>query len=235
MRFVSHSLVLLLFVAVSQAQDSNPVTDKNFVPIKDIVNVVQTSLDVVKAQLQKTDPQLKTAEFDFQTVSTKDLTGGIFASIVTVQAEHKNIATRETDFVYSVPDKQAALSKLQKLKSQHYDLRMETDCTQDIVSMVTCLWNKLNQTTDPEQIAQTLPGAIVAAAQAARDVSKVRNSAGVDLTHRQFVIILTYQVNNSFTAGADPSSLISVGPQAKFSDETDRTQTLKLTFEDPSK
>src|ERR1700719_4401646 len=111
MRFVSHSLVLVLLLAVSQAQDSSPVTDKNFVPIKDIVNVVQTSLDVVKAQLQKTDPQLKTAEFDFQTVSTKDLTGGLFASIVTVQAEHKNIATRETDFVYSVPDKQAALSR----------------------------------------------------------------------------------------------------------------------------
>jgi hypothetical protein len=101
--------------------------------------------------------------------------------------------------------------------------------------MVTCLWNKLNRTTDPEQVAETLPGAIVAAAQAARDVSRVKNSAGNDLSHRQFVIILTYQVNSSFSAGVDPSSLISVGPQAKYSGETDRTQTLKLTFEDPTK
>jgi hypothetical protein len=232
---LSFALLLLLVPSASQPQDNNPITDKNFVPIKDIVKVVETSLDVVKAQLQKTDPQLKTAEFDFQTVSTKDVTGGLFASIVTVQAEHKNIATRETDFVYSVPDKQTALLKLQKLKSQHYDFRLETDCTQDVVSMVTCLWNKLNRTTDPEEVAETLPGAIVAAAQAARDVSRVRNSTGSDLTHRQFIITLTYQVNNSFSAGADPSSLISVGPQAKYSGETDRTQTLKLTFEDPTK
>ena len=237
MRLMSLSLALCSFLLplVSQAQDNNPVTDNNFVPIKDIVKVVETSLDVVKAQLQKTDPQLTTAEFDFQTVSTKDASGGLFASIVTIQAEHKNIATRETDFTYSVPDKQTALLKLQKLKSQNYDLRLETNCTQDLVSMVTCLWNNLNKTTDPEQVAETLPGAIVAAAQAARDVSSVKNSAGADLTHRQFTIILTYQVNNSFSAGADPSSLISVGPQAKYSGETDRTQTLKLTFEDPKK
>ena len=52
---------------------------------------------------------------------------------------------------------------------------------------------------------------------------------------RGFTIILTYQVNNSFSAGADPSSLIPVGPQLKFSEETDRTQTLKLTVEDPTK
>jgi hypothetical protein len=225
----------LVFPVPGHAQDNGPVTDKSFVPIKDIVSIVETSLDVVKAQLQKTDPQLKTAEFDFQTVSTKDTTGGLFASIVTVQAEHKNVATRETDFIYSVPDKQTALLKLQKLKPQHFDLKLETNCTQDVVSMVTCLWNKLNKTTEPEKIAETLPGAIVAAAQAARDVSRVKNSSGVDLTHRQFVITLTYQVNNSFSAGADPSSLISVGPQLKYSGETDRTQTLKLTFEDPTK
>lgn len=235
--------LMSLFVALcslvrplaSRAQDNNPMTDNNFVPIKDIVKVVERSLDVVKAQLQKTDPQLKTAEFDFQTVSTKDATGGLFASIVTIQVEHKNIATRETDFVYSVPDKQTALLKLQNMKSQHYDLKSETNCNQDIVSMVTCLWNSLHKTTDPEKIAETLPGAIVAAAQAARDVSRVKNSTGTDLTHRQFVITLTYQVNNSFNAGADPSSLISVGPQAKYTGETDRTQTLKLTFEDPTK
>ncbi|SRR6266478_618215 len=232
---LSFALLWLLVPLASQAQDNNPVTDKNFVPIKDVVKVVETSLDVVKAQLEKTDPQLKTAEFDFQTVSTKDATGGLFASIVTIQVEHKNIATRETDFIYSVPDKQTALLKLQKLKSQNYDFKLETNCTQDVVSMVTCLWNKLHKTTDPEQVAETLPGAIVAAAQAARDVSRVKNSGGTDLTHRQFVITLSYQVNDSFSVGADPSSLISVGPQAKYSGETDRTQTLKLTFEDPAK
>jgi hypothetical protein len=236
MHLISLSLTFLwlLVPSASQAQDNNPVTDRNFVPIKDVVKVVETSLDVVKAQLQKTDPQLKTAEFDFQTVSTKDATGGLFASIVTVQAEHKNIATRETDFIYSVPDKHTALLKLQKLTSQNYNFALETNCTQDVVSMVTCLWNKLHRTTTPEEVAETLPGAIVAAAQAARDVSRVKNAGGQDLSHRTFVITLIYQVNNSFSVGADPSSLISVGPQAKYSGETDRTQTLKLTFEDPT-
>jgi len=237
MRIMGSSLALCssLLIVAGQAQDHSPATDKNFVPIADIVKVVETCLDVVKAQLQKTDPQLKTAEFDFQTVSTKDVTGGLFASIVTIQAEHKKIATRETDFVYSVPDRQAALLKLRKLNPRHFDLKSETDCSDDIVSMITCLWNKFNKTTEPEKIAETLPGAIVAAVQAARDVSRVRNSTGSDLTQRQIVITLTYQVDNSFGAGVDPTPLISVGPQAKYGTEIDRTQTLKLTFEDPVK
>jgi hypothetical protein len=234
--------LILVPTTTAGASDDSPVTDKNFVPITDIVKVVETSLQVVQTQLQPTDPHLKSAEFDFQTVTTKDTTAGFFASIVTVQAEHKKVATREVDFTYSVPDKQKALLKLQslkrnlqRLKSNQYEARLGSDCTQDIVSLVKCLWNGLHQTTDPETIAETLPGAIVAAAQAARNVSSVKNAGGTDLNHREFTIILTYQVNNSFTAGADPSSLISVGPQLKFSDETDRTQTLKLTFEDPPK
>jgi hypothetical protein len=238
MRFARFLLALCLWLlpAVGLAKDDSPANDKSFVPIQDIVNVVETSLAAVQTQLQPTDPHLKSVEFDFQTVNTKDTTAGLFASIVTVQAEHKKIATREVDFTYSVPDKQKALLKLRSLNprfknlhSQTYDLMLESGCTQDLVSIIKCLWNRGKQTTDPETIAETLPGAIVAAAQAARNVSQVKNA-----THREFTIILTYQVNNSFNAGADPSSLISVGPQLKFSDETDRTQTLKLTFEDPT-
>jgi hypothetical protein len=237
MRLRCVSLVLCSFLnpLASQSQDSSPVTDKHYVPIKDVVRVVETSLDAVKAQLQDTDPQLKSAEFDFQTVVTKDASGGLFASILTVQAEHKSIVTRETDFTYSVPDKQTALMKLQRLKSHNFDLKMETNCTDDVVSMVTCAWNKithLGQPTDPETLTKNLPGAIVAATLAARDVSRVRNSTGHDLKHREFSIILAYQVDNSVSGGVDPSSLIPVGPQVKYSDETDRTQTLKLTFED---
>jgi hypothetical protein len=237
MRLLNVSLVLCFFwIPLSSQGQDNPVTDKNFVPIKDIVRVVETSLDVVKAQLQPTDPQLKSAEFDFQTVTTKDISGGLFASVVAIEAEHAKIATRETDFTYSVPDKDKALQKLQSLKANNFDAKLSKNCSQDLVSMVTCLWNNLNETTNPVQVAEILPASIVAAAQAARDVSRVRNSTGTtDLTHREFVIILTYQVKNSFAVGADPSSLISVGPKAKFSDEVDRTQTLKLTFEDPKK
>jgi hypothetical protein len=236
------TVCLSLVSTAGRAQDHSPVDAKNFVPIQDIVNVVETSLQTVQAQLQPTDPHLKSAEFDFQTVNTKDTTGGFFASIVTLQAEHKKIATREVDFTYSVPDKQKSLLKLQSLtprlqhlKSETYDLKMGSGCTQDIVSLIKCFWNGINQTTSPQTIAETLPEAIVDAAKAARNVSSVKNAGGTDLTHREFTIILTYQVNNSFNAGVDPSSLISVGPQLKFSDETDRTQTLKLTFEDPTK
>jgi len=235
------ALSLSLVSLAGRAQDNNPTTDKNFVPIQDIVKVVETSLQVVQTQLQPTDPHLKSAEFDFQTVNTKDTTGGFFASIVTIQAEHQKVATREVDYTYSVPDKQKSQLRLQSvephsqhLNSEYYQSKLGSACTQDLVSLIKCFWTRMNQTTDPETIAETLPGAIVAAAQAARNVSRVKNAGGPDLDHREFTIILTYQVNNSFNAGADPSSLISVGPQLKFSDETDRTQTLKLTFEDPA-
>lgn len=242
LRVFSFAGCLLLLPLSGQAQDNSPITDKNFVPIQEIVRVVETSLETVQAKLKPTDPHLKSAEFDFQTVNTKDATGGLFASIVTLQAEHKKIATREVDFTYSVPSAQKALLMLQNrrlqpfhLKSQYFESELGANCTQDLASLIECIWNRGNEATNPEKVARTLPEAIVAATKAARNVSRVKNAGGVDLTHRTFTIILTYQINNSFNAGADPSSLISVGPQLKFSDETDRTQTLKLTFEDPTK
>ena len=238
--FVSNLPAIQPLSHVGQAQD-NPNQANWFVPIQDVVKVVEQSLQAVQAQLEPGDPHLKSAEFDFQTITTKDVTGGFFASLVTLQAEHDKVKTREVDFTYSVPDQQHALLMLkrlehrsQHLKSDFYDAKLGTNCTQDVVSVIKCLWDKIHQTTTPEEISETLPGAIVAAARSARDVSQVTNSGG-DLCHRSFTIVLTYQVKNTLSGDADPSSLISVGPQLKFSNETDRTQTLKLTFEDSSK
>lgn len=243
MRLGRAILVLLLALSLSSSAQDNtpPENDSHFVPIKDIVGIVEVALDTVKTQMLPSDPQLKSAEFDFQTVGTKDTAGGIFASVVTIGVEHKKVTTQEADFTYSVPDKQTALLKLKtlktrlpKLKSHNYAMPLQSDCTQDLVSLVTCFWHRITTAANPEDIVETLPQAIVAAAQEARDVTKVKNALGHDASHRTFTIILNYQVANSFSGGADPSSLIPVGPQLKYTGETDRTQTLKLTFEDPS-
>lgn len=55
------------------------------------------------SQVQCPRPALSGAEFDFQTVTTDDLTGSFSLWVITLGGERTNTFTNETDFVYPPP------------------------------------------------------------------------------------------------------------------------------------
>ncbi len=199
---------------------AKPANAKDFVALADVVNVVENVLVEVEGQIEKTDPQLKSAEFDFQTTTTSDARGGVLLSILSAEGEHTKTVTRETDFVYSVPPAppKGAL----------------TPNSVPVFGWVKTLWDKLHATAKPEELNTTLPAAIIAAAMTTRQVKAIPNPGGAALSHRQFVVTLTFAVSNSFNAGGDASTLLMVAPEGRYSRTAGTTQTLKLTFEDPS-
>ncbi len=216
--------VLCFSIGAASAQGAGntakPADAKDFVALADIVHVVENVLVEVERQIEKTDPQLKSAEFDFQTTITNDTRGGVLLSILSVEGEHTKTGTRETDFVYSVP---AAPPK-----------GALTPNSIAVFGWVKTLWDKLHATAKPEDFNTTLPAAIIAAAMTTRQVEAIANPGGAALSHRQFVVTLTFAVSNSFNAGGDASTLLMVAPEGRFTRTAGATQTLKLTFEDPS-
>ena len=199
---------------------AKPADAKDFVALADVVNVVENVLVEVERQIEATDPQLKSAEFDFQTTTTSDAKGGVLLSILSAEGEHTKTVTRETDFVYSVP---AAPAK-----------GALTANSVSVFGWVKTLWDKLHATAKPEELNTTLPAAIIAAAMTTRQVKAISNPGGPALSHRQFVVTLTFAVSNSFNAGGDASTLLMVAPEGRYSRTAGATQTLKLTFEDPA-
>lgn len=218
------ALALCLCLGVASAQRTEgtgkPANANDFVALADVVNVVENVLVEVQKQVATTDPQLKSAEFDFQTTTTSDVHGGVVLSVLSLEGEHEKDATRETDFVYSVPAGNAggALSPNSVA----------------VFGWVKTLWDKLHGTAKPEDFNQTLPAAIIAAAMTTRQVRAIANPGGAALSHRSFVITLSFAVSNSFNAGADASTLLMVGPEARYGRTARTTQTVKLTFEDPA-
>lgn len=199
---------------------AKPANAKDFVALADVVNVVENVLGEVERQIDKTDPQLKSAEFDFQTTTTSDVQGGLLLSLVSAEGEHTKTVTRETDFVYSVP---AGAPK-----------GALTPNSVPVFGWVKTLWDKLHATATPEELNTTLPAAIIAAAMTTRQVKAIANFGGAALSDREFVVTLTFAVSNSFNAGGDASTLLMVAPEGRYSRTAGTTQTLKLTFEDPS-
>ena len=222
--FRTGGLVALVSLGMASAQGTGntakPADIKDFVALADVVHVVENILVEVERQVQTTDPQLKSAEFDFQTTATSDTTGGVLLSLVSAEGEHTKTVTRETDFVYSVP---AAPPK-----------GALTPNSISAFGWVKTLWDKLHATARPEDLNTTLPAAIIAAAMTTRQVKALPNPGGAALSHRQFVVTLTFAVSNSFNAGGDASTLLMVAPEGRYSRTAGATQTLKLTFEDPS-
>ena len=216
--------MLCLSLGAASAQQmgnaAKPADAKDFVALADVVSVVENVLVEVERQIDKTDPQLKSAEFDFQTTTTSDAKGGVLLSILSAEGEHARTVTRETDFVYSVP---AAAPK-----------GALTPNNVPMFGWVKTLWDKLHATARPEELNTTLPAAIIAAAMTTRQVKAIANPGGAALSHRVFVVTLTFAVSNSFNAGGDASTLLMVAPEARYTRTSSATQTLKLTFEDPS-
>ena len=212
-------LSLGLAAAQGTGNSAKPADIKDFVALADVINVVENVLVEVERQIETTDPQLKSAEFDFQTTTTSDARGGVLLSLVSAEAERTKTVTRETDFVYSVP---AAPAK-----------GALTPNSVSVFGWVKTLWDKLHATAKPEDFNRTLPAAIIAAAMTTRQVKAIANPGGAALSHRQFVVTLTFAVSNSFNAGGDASTLLMVAPEGRYSRTAGTTQTLKLTFEDP--
>ena len=220
-----YGFVLLCFYfgmvsAQGTGSTAKPVDAKDFVALADVVNVVENVLVEVQRQIETTDPQLKSAEFDFQTTTTNDTRGGLLLSLVSAEGEHARTATRETDFVYSVP----AGAPMGALAPNSVSM----------FGWVKTLWDKLHATARPADLNTTLPAAIIAAAMTTRQVKAIGNPGGTALSHRVFVVTLTFAVSNSFNAGGDASTLLMVAPEGRYSRTAGVTQTLKLTFEDPS-
>ncbi len=225
MKLLPASVPLLLFLcfaatsypqAGSPAKSPVPKDSKDFVPLKDVVSLLETILDAVQDHLKADgSPPLQSAEFDFQTVTTNDTTGGLIVSIVTLEGEHVKAVTRETDFIYTLPSKSqnAVTPKFLGL------------------GWLTKLFQDLRQTAKPEDFNKTLPAAIIAAADTMKAVREI-DAPGGNLTQRSFVITLSFSVTNSFNAGVDPSSLIMVAPELKYVRTSQNVQTLKLTFAD---
>jgi len=203
--------------AVSQTKASVPKDSKNFVPLKEVVSLLEAILDGVQDHLTADgSPQLQTAEFDFQTVTTNDTTGGLIVSIVTLEGEHVKAVTRETDFIYSLSSKSQNAANPKFLG----------------LGWLTKLFQDLRQTAKPEDFNKTLPAAIIAAADTMKAVREV-HAPGGNLTKGSFVITLSFSVANSFNVGADPSSLVMVAPELKYVRTSQNVQTLKLTFANP--
>ena len=213
---------LSFVVACAQAspQTAKPANTKNFVALADVVNVVQNILIEVQRQIVKSDPRLRSAEFDFQTTTATDAKGGVLLSVLTLEADRERTVTRETNFVFSVPLPPSG----------------EGAFTQHGISAfgwVKTLWDKLHATANPEDFNSTLPAAIIAAAMTTRQVKEIANPGGAALSHRSFSVTLSFAVSNSFNAGGDAATLLMVGPEARYGRTSRTTQTVKLTFEDP--
>jgi hypothetical protein len=201
----------------TQSKASKPKDDKNFVPLKDVVTVLESVLNQVQDHLKsENSPLLQSAEFDFQTVTTNDTAGGLIVSIVTAEGEHVKVATRETDFTYSVP---SATPHAVNPQFHGFD-------------WLTNLFRNLRKTAKPEDFNATLPAAIIAAADTMNLVRSIDSPGGAKLSQRSFVITISFSVTNSFNGGVDPSSIVTVAPELKYTHSNQNVQTLKLTFAD---
>ncbi len=231
-RFVAMILLACALPVLSTAQANpappQPADNKNFVPLENVVTALEGVLTQIKDQIDKSDPQLTSAEFDFQTVTANDTKGGLIVSVLTLEAAHEKDITRETDFTYSIPSPPKGSPIGANYKSSAEALALAK------FTWVKDLWNRLHSTAKPEDFATSLPAAIVAAADTARSVKRIANPYGKDLSRRQFVITLTFGVSNSFNGSLDASTLVPLGPEGRYTRTGKVTQSLKLTFEDPS-
>lgn len=219
--------------APTQSERRLPADQKHFAALPEVVDAVGAALTQVKSQLITCappsskpcvpDPELHLVEFDFQTVTTNDTTGGLIISIVTAEGEHVRAKTTETDFAYAVPD-----------SSDHlFAASAHPSFISQWIAKIKDFYIGLGNTQADKDLNKTLPAAILEATQNLRTVRKINNPSGKDLTDRSYVITLTFSVTNSFNGGVDPSTLVLVAPELKFVRSKNYVQTLKLTFQDP--
>jgi hypothetical protein len=194
-------------------------SDKHTASLLDVTRAVTSILSEVKSDpaFQK-GPQLTTAEFDYQTVTTTTATGGLgILGILTLSASRERDTTSETDFIYELPDNKDEAHAaflggwLQKIR----DFFGSNDEKQILA--------KANV---------VLPAAIKAAAASMQNAPTLPNPTGKDLTKRSYVITLAFSVKDDFNGGEDVSSLVVVAPKVSLDHSKQNVQTLKLTFQD---
>jgi len=215
--------------------DKVPVDTKHFASLEQVVTAVTAALSKANSDInaqnathpdKEPEPEIQSAEFDFQTVTTNETTGGFIVSVVTLEGEHERDVTSETDFTYAVPSPEAATAHL-------FGLPANLAFFNKWINAIKNKYTDIGKTQADKDLSNTLPAAIESAAANVRSVRKVSNPAGKDLTQRSYVITLTFAVKNTFTGGVDPSSLVLVAPELKYAHTKNYVQTIKLTFKDP--
>jgi hypothetical protein len=197
-----------------------PDDSKNFASLEDVTNAVTAALNQVKLNtMAPGSPTLKSAEFDFQTVNTTTAGGGIrILALITAGGTRERDATSETAFTYTLP---TGLAKPNSLGAGGWWDKIKQ-------------WFGKNKDYNNVKIGDELPKAIQAAAMSMQHVPLLNNPDGPNLTHRSFTVSICFKVLDTFNGSADFSSLIVVSPTLSYSHSKSYTQTIKLTFEDPT-
>ena len=196
-----------------------PDDSKNFASLEDVTNAVTAALNQVRlSTVLPGAPSLKSAEFDFQTVNTTTAGGGVrILALITAGGTRAREATSETDFTYSLPAASANQAHILGLDGWLGKVRG---------------WFGRNKDYNNVRIGDELPKAIEAAALSMQQVPQLNNPEGANLTHRSFTVSISFEVLDTFNAGADFSSLLVVSPNLSYSHSKAYTQTLRLRFED---
>ncbi len=216
-------LTLLLPTAFAQSASANVQVpaDPHTASLLDVTRAVTSILAQVKTDLASHQgPQLVSAEFDFQTVTTTTATGGLsILGVLTAGAAHARDTTSETDFVYTVPEPGVAAPAVS---------------LGGWLARVRDFFRGNNAEQMQAKANVVLPAAIRQAAVAMQNAPVLENPTGSDLSNRSFVVTLAYTVRDDFNAGVDVSSLVVVTPRAALDHAKQNVQTLRLTFRYPA-
>jgi hypothetical protein len=246
MRKALLAVVLLTLPRGTLAQDVNPTNTKQFVPLADVVKVVQETLIAAQAQLAGTKSlPISIAEFDFQATTTSDSTLGVTA-VVSADVEHEIDSSQEIDYTYQVPTPPtviAALASADKQKANRFFAATRPFASKasdseppqvvDVVTAVQAALDWFKNVSKPASAAtlnKSLLAAIVAAGKSMADAQVVNTTNGQGLPLATYVVTISYTVTNTISGGIDASSLIVVSPTAKYNGSQKNVQTVKLTF-----
>lgn len=195
--------------------------DPHAASLLDVTRAVTSILAQVRTDLAAPQgPQLVSAEFGFQTVTTTTANGGLSVlGILTAGAARERDVTSETDFTYSVPEPGVAARAF---------------ALNGWLSRVRDFFLGNNGQQIQSKASTVLPAAIGEAAEAMQNAPVLENPTGSDLSSRSFVVTLAYAVKEDFNAGVDVASLVIVKPQAALDHNRQNVQTLRLTFRYPA-
>lgn len=241
-------LLLCLTVSVTSSADDTD-NQKNFVKLKDVVPVVQEVLIAAQKELADNNSwQLKTAEFDFQTVTTSKVEAGITAFIVTGDLSHEKDTTEEIDYSYEVPSAKAVETALTAANAQaaknlfvarHPFTTKQTYDTQvvDVYTGVKAIidwFRNIGRPTDPETLSNSLLAAIVAGGKSMSETQVLTTPTGKAIPGDSYTVTIGFTVTNSGDGGVDATKLVAASPTAKYTGSRQNVQTVKLTFVKPS-
>jgi hypothetical protein len=244
------TIVLVLFclslsVPSGAADTINP---KDFVRLQDVVPKVQEVLIAAQKELADSNSwQLKTAEFDFQTVTTSKIEGGITAFIIVGDVSHEKDTTEEIDYSYEVPAAKTVQTALaaspqagNKLFVAKRPFSTSPNYEAQVVDVYTGVkaiidwFRNINHTTDPETLSNSLLGAIVAGGKSMSEAAVLTTPTGKGLSGDSYTVSIGFTVTNSADVGVDATKLVAASPTAKYTGSRQNVQTVKLTFVKPN-